>query len=290
MPRTIGTAAGYNNQPNGYFVNEVYSLKLQKKFYARTFLSQITNNTWEGEITESGSKVHIRVIPTVTVKSLVRGENIVYEDLNDDEITLDIDKGIYTAFAVGDIDRAQNDINFINLATSDAVEQARTFIETDFLQNVYGEVAAANVLGTQTLTKANILDFIVDLGTLLHEANVTPEGWWLMLPPWACALIMKSDLRDASIAGDSGPSILRNGRIGVIGRFTIYMSNLLFTDGTDWNILGGTRDFACFASQFTITEFGRRENSFGNYARSMKVYGYKATKPEAGVTAPIRKA
>ncbi len=49
-------------------------------------------------------------------------------------------------------------------------------------------------------------------------------GW--CCHPWVCGMIKKSELKDASLAGD-GTSIVRNGRLGIIDRFTLYCSNNL---------------------------------------------------------------
>jgi hypothetical protein len=73
-----------------------------------------------------------------------------------------------------------------------------------------------------------VLNYIVDMGTVLDERNIPETGRWLVIPPWAAGMIKKSDLRNASISGD-GSSLLRNGRLGMIDRFTLYASNLLPT-------------------------------------------------------------
>ena len=98
-------------------------------------------------------------------------------------------------------------------------------------------------------------------------------------------LIKKSDLKDASLTGD-GKSILRNGRIGMIDRFTLYSSNLAHkvvdgTLGTCYYSLFGTRAGISFAGQITETEKIRNPFDFADIVRGLKVYGYKATKPEA---------
>jgi hypothetical protein len=48
-------------------------------------------------------------------------------------------------------------------------------------------------------------------------------------------------------------------------------------------VMAGTKDFCSFASQFVKTETLRLEGSFGDAVRGLNVYGYKVTKPEAGV-------
>ena len=74
--------------------------------------------------------------------------------------------------------------------------------------------------------KIEIIDLLVRLGQVLDEKNIPRDGRWVVIPAWLSAQIKMSELRDASLTGD-GTSILRNGRLGVVDRFTIYVSNLL---------------------------------------------------------------
>ena len=111
------------------------------------------------------------------------------------------------------------------------------------------------------------------------------------------ATIKSSELRQAYLTGDN-QSPLRNGKIGMIDRFTVYVSNNLskVTDlGADaaaggtganadynaWHIMAGTRDAISFASQITNVETLRAQTTFGNIVRGLNVYGKKVTKPEA---------
>ena len=98
---------------------------------------------------------------------------------------------------------------------------------------------------------------------------------------WACGLIKKSDLKDASLSGD-GSSILRNGRVGMIDRFTIYMSNQITrtTEGanTAFHMFAGHKLGMTFATQMTNLESLRVESTFGNNIRGLQVYGFRVTK------------
>ena len=196
---------------------------------------------------------------------------------------------------------AQADYNYTEDWTRDASEQLKINIDTHVLANIYGDVHASNagltagvksggfnmgVTGTPVqATKANIVDYIADMGAVLDEQSVPENGRFVVLPPWACNLIKKSDLKDASLAGD-GTSILRNGRVGMIDRFEIYMSNLLDTtvDGanTVTNIVFGQKTALTFASQLLKNEGPMRsEKAFGDLYRGLQVFGYKVVKPEA---------
>jgi hypothetical protein len=113
---------------------------------------------------------------------------------------------------------------------------------------------------------------------VLDEQNVPEAGRFLLLPFWAVNLLKKSDLKDASLTGDS-TSVMRNGRIGMIDRFTAYTSNNLprVTDGANqcYDILAGHKNGLTFASQLVKTETLRAESTFGNIMRGLQVFGYK---------------
>jgi len=277
------------NLPNGNFVPEIWSKKLQAKFYKTTVLGEIANTDWEGEIKGGGSKVYIRVRPTITVGDYVVNGNISYQDLQDDKIELLIDKAKYYAFKVDDVDKAQADIRVINECTTDASEQMKITIDAQVLGSVYADATTA--MASQQVTKTNVLDWIVDMGTELDELNVPTEGRWLVIPPWIAGMIKKSDLKDASITGD-GTSIMRNGRLGMIDRFTLYVSNNLTgsdTVGAPRQCIAGTKHAIAFASQYVKTETLRLQNTFGDAIRGLNVYGFKTTKADAMVNAPAYK-
>jgi len=290
MARQVSVAAGYSSLPNGNFIPEIWSKKMQAKFYASTVLGEIANHDWEGEIKGSGSKVIIRAIPTVTIGDYGIGGTINYQDLEDDKIELLIDKAKYFAFKVDDVDEVQSDIAIVNKTTQDASEQMKITVDTDVLGNVYSD--AANTLASTVVTATNVLTWIINAGTALDEANVPEAGRWMVIPPWIAGMIKQSDLKDASLAGD-GQSIMRNGRLGMIDRFTLYNSNNIALTGVaasgTFHCMAGTKHFISFASQFVKTETLRLQNSFGDAIRGLKVYGYKATKPEAGVYMPATK-
>jgi hypothetical protein len=143
---------------------------------------------------------------------------------------------------------------------------------------------SAAVGTTPTLPAITILDLIVNMGQALDEYNIPETGRWLILPPWLGSMVKKSDLRNASISGD-GISLVRNGRLGMIDRFTLYSSNLLPSlsstpplpaDGTHTNptqIFAGHSAGLTFASQISEMETLRSESTFGTLLRGLQVYG-----------------
>jgi hypothetical protein len=295
----VSVAAGHPAY-SGTFIPEIWSGKLLVKFYDATVLGDITNTDYEGEIKSQGDKVIIRQTPTMTIRDYSKGQTLVTEKPEAPVLNLNIDRAKYFSFTVDDIDRYQSDVNVMDDWSADAGEQMKIAVDSLVLGTVYADAHAKNQgatagvksgkynLGTTgspiQLTKTNILDYFVDMGTVLDEQNVPEQGRFIVLPPWACGLIKKSDLRDASITGD-GESILRNGRLGMIDRFTIYRSNLLATTfdtpNTVTNIIFGTNHAISFAAQMTEMESLKGESTFGTIVRGLNVFGFKTLKTEA---------
>lgn len=285
MPTSVTRTGG--NLSNGHFVPEVWTRKLNAKFYPQSVLDEIVNRDFEGEIAGQGSKVMIRNRPTIAISDYTVNGTLSYQDLTDDKVELVIDKAKSFAFKVDDVDKAQSDIKIINECTMDASKQMATAIDAGVLGTVYADAATA--LSSTAATATNVLGWIVDAMTALDEANAPHEGRFVVVPPWVCGNILKSDLKDASIAGDS-TSILRNGRVGTIGNATIYMSNQIANNGTTWNCLAGTKHAIAFASQVVKTETLRLQNTFGDAVRGLRVYGFKTVYPAALVHMPATKS
>ena len=274
-------SAGANSAAN--FISEVWSKKLQAKFYASTVLPQVSNTDYEGEISGQGNKVIIRTVPDVTVADYTG--SISYADLTTTKVELNIDKAKSYAFKVDDVVKAQSNFDYWNAAAQDAAESMKIAVETDVFTNIVTTFTPTAVDATST-TSANILGRILDAGQTLDENNIPETGRFIILSPQYVNLLKQSDLKDASLAGD-GTSMLRNGRVGMIDRFTVYMSNNLYkpASGTDANkthTIYGHPKAMSFASQFTNTETVRLESTFGDGVRGLKVYGYKTVVPTAG--------
>jgi hypothetical protein len=314
MAFPIGTPwSGSNPSPayTGVFIPEIWSGKLVEKFYAATVLGAIANTDYEGEIRNQGDLVKIRTRPTITITNYSANIDLSVQRPSSTNVELLIDKGKYFNLALDDVMEIQSDIDLLSTWAEDASEQMKIAVDTDVLGDLAAfsntDINAANrgatagaisgdvnlgVYGTPTFVNSAaqgtgvgnnasndraIIDYITDCGQVLDEQNIPETGRWMVIPAWLAARIKRSELKDASLAGD-GTSILRNGRLGMIDRFTLYLSNLLLPAGgyaNEYPIIFGTSAALTFASQFTKMETIRSERSFSNLLRGLQVYGYK---------------
>lgn len=325
-PGGTGVAIGAGTTPagpasyHGTFIPEIWSGKLIEKFYDATVMAAIANTDYEGEIKNQGDTIKIRQRPDIIISNYTPDTELAVQRPNAATVDLTIDYAKYFNAIADDVYAVQSDMDLLGMWAEDASEAMKITIDKELLSLVVlnGAKATQNrgtaagrisgninlgVTGTPVLVanrdatsgQVEVIDLIVDLGNVLDEQNVPETGRWIVLPAWMAAQIKKSDLRDASLAGDS-TSILRNGRLGMIDRFTIYMSNLLPAGTAGGLAAGEVAVFAghsmgvTFASQLTKMETMRSERTFGELIRGLQVYGSKVIKSEALAQAIVKKA
>lgn len=300
------------------FIPEIWSGKLVEKFYNSTVLSAISNTDYEGEIKNQGDRVIIRTKPSITIRDYLADGDLQVERPEGSKLTLYIGNAKYFNTIVDDVMDVQSDLDALSLWSDDAAQQLKIVVDTDVLSGILGGAAASNrgltagnisgsvnlgVTGTPLATVARspsvgqveILDVILRLGQVLDERNIPETGRWIVLPAWACTQLKFSDLRQAYVTGDS-VSPMRNGRLGMIDRFTIYSSNLLPSGvagglaAGEFAIYAGHAHGLTFASQVSKMETLRSERTFGTLLRGLNVYGYQIVDSTALAQAIVTKA
>lgn len=313
-------ASGYS----GAFIPTLWSGKLLAKFYQNTILSEVTNTDYEGELKNQGDTIRIRLAPSITINDYQAGMTLasevpapIYQDMQ-------INKGKYFSVQVNDVLAQQADMDLMNMFTEDAAKQLKIAIENDVFFNSFvtegpaaaNEGATAGVitggynLGTDAVPVASndILNTILRMASVLDEQNVPEEGRFLIISPYERHLLMQSNIAQAYFTGDNS-STLRTGKIGMLDRFTVYVSNLLpkgeadkalvsglaatSTGGTlsgavaRRTMIAGTKHASSFAMTISKTEPLRNQTDFGDIVRGLAVYGRKVVKPEAMVVAQV---
>lgn len=286
----------------GTFIPQIWSGKLIEKFYDATVLAAIANTDYEGEIKNQGDTVKIRTKPSINISDYEAGQTLAIQRPSSNIVELLINKGKYFNTILDDVMEVQADLNQLSMWADDASQQMKIKIDSDVLDglgaaittadtnnwnsgNLAGRISQSIVLGEAgtpcMLVKSggddsatyDVLDYIVNMGTVLDEQNIPETGRWMIIPAWMAGMIKKSELKDASISGD-GTSILRNGRLGMIDRFTLYSSNLLPSAGGETEVFAGHSHGLTFASQLTNVETLRAESSFGTLLRGLQVFGW----------------
>lgn len=312
-------SSGNNLQATG-FIPEIWSGKLVEKFYASTVLAAVSNTDYEGEIKNKGDRVKIRTKPTITIHNYDADGLLGLDRPTGGTVELYIGNGKYFSVILDDVMEIQSDLNILSMWSDDAAQQMKIAVDSDVLDGIYGGMVAQNQgvaagaisgslnLGVQGTPLAvvgrnpgvgqlELLDVLLRMGQVLDEQNIPEVGRWVVMPAWAGRMIKQSELRQAYLSGDS-VSMLRNGRLGMVDRFTIYISNLLPNNGSDsthfnageWPIYAGHAHGLTFASQISKVETLRSELTFGQILRGLQVYGYQIVDGRALVQAQVTPA
>ena len=329
-PVTGSGAFDTNPSYSGAFIPTLWSGKLLAKFYQNTMLSEVTNTDYEGELKNQGDTVRIRLAPSISISDYTVGQNLSYEVPTPIFQDMQVNKGKYFGVQVNDVLSYQSDMNLMNMFTEDAAKQLKIAIENEVFFNSFvtegpaaaneggtaGAISAAYNLGTDVApidqaTPENVLKAILRMSTVLDEQNVPEDGRFLIISPFDRHLLMQSNIAQAYFTGDQS-STIRSGKIGMLDRFSVYVSNLLpkgeagkalvaglsatSTGGAVTNakarrtMIAGTKAATSFAMTINKTEPLRNQTDFGDIVRGLAVYGRKVVKPEALVVAQVGSA
>lgn len=329
-PVTGSGAFDTNPSYSGAFIPTLWSGKLLAKFYQNTILSEVTNTDYEGELKNQGDTVRIRLAPSISISDYTVGQTLSYEVPTPIFQDMQVNKGKYFGVQVNDVLAYQADMNLMNMFTEDAAKQLKIAIENEVFFNSFvsqgpaaqnagataGKISAAYNLGTDTTpidqaTPENVLKAILRMATVLDEQNVPEDGRFLIISPYDRQLLMQSSIAQAYFTGDQS-STIRTGKVGMLDRFSVYVSNLLprgeagkalvaglsatSTGGAVTNakarrtMIAGTKAATSFAMTINKTEPLRNQTDFGDIVRGLAVYGRKVVKPEALAVAVVGSA
>jgi len=85
----------YSSSSGGYFIPELWTPRIQVRFYAKSVFREISNTMYEGEIKKSGDVVNIRTYPDITIGNYVKGQALDIQVPSSTPTSLTIDKGKY---------------------------------------------------------------------------------------------------------------------------------------------------------------------------------------------------
>ena len=325
----VTSSGAFDTTPSysGAFIPTLWSGKLLAKFYQNTVLSEVANTDYEGELKNQGDTIRIRLAPSISISDYTVGQTLSYEVPVPIYQDMQVNKGKYFGVQVNDVLSYQSDMNLMNMFTEDAAKQLKIAIENEVFFNNFvtegpsaankgataGAISASYNLGTDSTpidqaTPANILNAILRMASVLDEQNVPEDGRFLIMSPYDRHLLMQSNIAQAYFTGDQS-STIRTGKIGMLDRFSVYVSNLLprgeagkalvaglsatsggaTSAGTKVRrlMVAGTKAASSFAMTISKTEPLRNQTDFGDIVRGLAVYGRKVVKPQAFAVATV---
>ena len=257
------TTGDFTTNPtySGGFIPQLWSNKLNAKFYANTMLSEVSNTDWEGEIKNQGDTIRIRTAPSITINDYAGAGSTISSEVPAPIYTdMQINKGKYFSVQTNDVLAHQSDIDLMNTFTDDAAKQLKIAIENEAFFNWFvtegaaaankgataGAISASYNLGTDTApvvetTAENVLNAILAMSATMDEQNIPEDGRWLVISPKDRNILMQSNIAQAYFTGDQS-STIRTGKIGQLDRMTVYVSNLLPKGNAGKALVAGLTD------------------------------------------------
>jgi len=163
--------------------------------------------------------------------------------------------------------------------------------------NTGNEIVVATYGGSSTTPADFYLKVVLPLKVKLDEAYVPKQGRYIVVPPWAEALLEQTQAF-VSVATPAQQQVMQEGMIGRVAGFDVYISNNSINfDPTQnsnqggWVVQAGHPMAITFAEQIVQTEALRLQTTFADAVRGLHVYGAKLVRPDhiaiAGVQRPV---
>lgn len=256
---------------------------------------------------QEGDSFVMSQISSVTVsRNKAAGAKVDYEFLTYPKVTLNLDQAADFAFAVDDVQAKQANKDYMTAQAGQAAIDVMNDIDTNVLGTIYSDADADNTVltgggtlaGAQShsynvggvsaplqITTTNVIDFFVNVNAILDEAEAPQEGRFCVVPPWMNAMFLLSDLKNASVTGDTNSILKGNGRVGYnVGNVQPYVNSHLSTTTdsghTCWRIVFGVKGCFHFAQQLKKFEEIRDKDYWETFVRGKETYGFEVSNAE----------
>ncbi len=295
------------------FIPQIWSARMLVALRASLVYGQmgVINRDYQGEIANVGDTVRIHSLGDPTIFDYVKNTDMpTPETLDDSELTLLIDQAKGFNLQVDDIDQLQQTPKIMSQAMANASYRMASLGDQFVASKLVAGASTDNAIGSQAdpmlPTSApgaeGAYELLVDLNTVLNEANVPREGRWVIVPPWYEGRLVKDDrfIHAEEVSILMGNPLV-NGAIGRAAGFAVMVSNNVPTvagpggggegDVPRSKIIAGHGMGLTFADQVSKIEAYRPERRFGDAVKGLHLYGAKVVRPEAiAVLTAIRSA
>ena len=265
------------------FIPQIWSTKILRTLEDNLVAKRVCTLEAEGEIKKFGDTVLFNGLSDPTINSYT-GSSITYEGLQDASVALLIDQQQYFAFKVGDIEKAQANVDVKGSQADRAAYKLQQAADS-YVMGLHGQ---ASLTSSATITSATTFSVIGEIQNSLAQANVSDSDMWMIIPPW---IRLKLELAGVKFQVNNGT----NGTGGMAWTdalgFDIYVTNQVVNTGTlatpFSKVMAGSYNSIAFASQIMETESVRLIDTFDTAIRGLHVYGAKVIQPNLLHTATL---
>jgi hypothetical protein len=266
------------------FIPQIWSTKILRTLEDNLVGKRICTLDAEGQIKKFGDTVIFNGLADPTISSY-SGSSISYEALQDASVVLQINQQDYFAFKVGDIEKAQANVDVKGSQADRAAYKLQQNADS-YIMGLHTQAGLTSSNGS--VTSATVFSTIGEVQQSLAQVNVSDSDMWMVIPPW---VRLKLELAGVKFQVNNGI----NGTGGMAWTdalgFDIYVTNQVKNTGTVASpvskVMAGSYNSIAFASQIMETEAIRLESTFDTGIRGLHVYGAKVIQPNLLHTATL---
>jgi hypothetical protein len=272
------------------FSPTVWAANLLSPLYKALVYGSVCNRDYEGDIRDYGDSVKINEIGDITVNSFSKFQNtgststaLTWQALTAAQKMLYIDKARYFAFAIDNVDAAQNRPKVMGEAMARAAYAVADQIDQDIAAVIAS--GAGQYITAATVSAGSTLAMYATFARKLDEKNVPHGGRFVVIPPFAHQALLAAMTGSNGITNTGVPKVFSdnlivNGYVGQVFGFNVLVSNNCPTSsGTV--ICAFDRSAVTFAGQLTKIQAVERESYFDEGVKGLYLYGIKVVRPNA---------
>lgn len=276
------------------FNSEAWSSRLVTKLDQVNVMLPLVNRNWEGDLRQNRT-VWVRTPGNITLGSYSRGTTISYQDLAPTKESFTVADGEYFAFNVDDLDKAQSDVQAMDVYMKRAVVAMNNVVEAKILaaytstpsaNQITGASAAAITLTGDTNASTGIYPLFCKARAIQSKNNVpsTPGARWAVIDPDTTSLLLQ-DTDHFVRAGELGDKVIQYGLIGgeevartaaeapgfigMIAGYMVYETPHVPSASGAKYLLFGDNEAISYAAQITEIEALRLQTTFANAVRGL---------------------
>lgn len=256
------------------FIPTVWEARLLANFNKRSIADVITTKPTEIK----GNKIVFNKVGDVAVKDYTG--TVAWDELSTSKVEVNMDQKKYFAFKLDDVDKAQAAGDLVDSHTQQAANTLQETVDR-YILGLYTGAHADNVIGNDTtpiaLSKTNVYDYIVDLGTKLSKKKVPMADRFVVINSDVLGLLSKDDRFTKQ------PVVLENGVVEgqKISGLQVIVSEELAVVSGKLKIMALHQSAIGYGKQIDELEAMRLETAFADGVRGLMVYGSSVLRPEA---------
>lgn len=274
------------------FIPSIWSDQLNQIFEKNLVYGARMNRDYEGEIRGYGDTVKINEIGDITISSYTKNSttDITVQTLTDAQLTLSINKAMYFAFAVDDVDQAQTKPKLMQTAMERAGYNLKDNTDAYLAQSLSSGGFFTGTNSTElgstgtalSVTSTIVITAMAWGARIMDQNNVPTNGRWIVVSPAIHHQMITANI----VQNTNNSQYIANGpnSVGNFYGFDIYVSNNCYLGSaasSQYHCIFGHPSAVTFAGQINSVEAYRSQKAFRDEVRGLLVYGYKVTKPSA---------